>query len=93
MGESAGSVLRLNNNDVTVEACLPYSPYLAAPPETAQQKSVSEVGFWWRGPDFEQYSLYVIPFLLLVIILMYNKKDDDTGSIVQRYHIYCIELA
>ena len=31
LGESAGSALRLNNNDVTVEARLPHSPSLAAP--------------------------------------------------------------
>ena len=31
LGESAGSALWLNNNDVTVEARLPHSPSLAAP--------------------------------------------------------------
>jgi len=42
LGESAGSALWLNNNDVMVEAHHPYSPSLA----TAQLKSMSELWFW-----------------------------------------------
>ena len=38
LGEIAGSAFWLNNQDVKFEACLPYSPFLAAPPSIAQQK-------------------------------------------------------
>ena len=66
MGESAGSALWMNNNDVMDDECPPYSSSLAAPPTPAQQKA--QVSYGFGDVESHGFTVSTMPMHLLKCI-------------------------